>query len=56
MTYILIIYFIPSGTGTTQAGLVCGQLINGDERQIMVSVTHVEILMEDKLYLIALMI
>lgn len=27
--------FHTSGTGTTQAGLVCGQLINGDERQII---------------------
>ncbi len=23
------------GTGTTQAGLVCGQIINGDSRQII---------------------
>lgn len=27
--------FHTSGTGTTQAGLVCGQLIDGDERQII---------------------
>lgn len=27
--------FHTSGTGTTQAGLICGQLINGDERQII---------------------
>ena len=27
--------FHTSGTGTTQAGLVCGQLINGDERQVI---------------------
>lgn len=27
--------FFASGTGTTQAGLVCGQLINGDDRQII---------------------
>ena len=27
--------FHTSGTGTTQAGLVCGQLINGDKRQII---------------------
>lgn len=27
--------FLASGTGTTQAGLVCGQLLAGDERQIV---------------------
>jgi D-cysteine desulfhydrase len=27
--------FHTSGTGTTQAGLVCGQIINGDSRQII---------------------
>lgn len=27
--------FFASGTGTTQAGLVCGQLLAGDERQIV---------------------
>ena len=27
--------FFASGTGTTQAGLVCGQLLNGDERSIV---------------------
>jgi D-cysteine desulfhydrase len=27
--------FHASGTGTTQAGLVCGQLINGDSRKII---------------------
>ena len=27
--------FLASGTGTTQAGLVCGQLINKDERKIV---------------------
>ena len=27
--------FFASGTGTTHAGLVCGQLINGDERKII---------------------
>ena len=27
--------FLASGTGTTQAGLVCGQLLYGDERQIV---------------------
>lgn len=27
--------FFASGTGTTQAGLVCGQLLNKDERQII---------------------
>lgn len=27
--------FLASGTGTTQAGLVCGQLLNGDERTIV---------------------
>lgn len=27
--------FFASGTGTTQAGLVCGQLLNEDERQIV---------------------
>ena len=27
--------FFASGTGTTQAGLVCGQLINGDTRKIV---------------------
>lgn len=27
--------FLASGTGTTQAGLVCGQLINADERRII---------------------
>jgi len=27
--------FLASGTGTTQAGLVCGQLINKDERKII---------------------
>lgn len=27
--------FLPSGTGTTQAGLVCGQLLHRDERQII---------------------
>lgn len=27
--------FFASGTGTTQAGLVCGQLLAGDERQII---------------------
>lgn len=27
--------FFASGTGTTQAGLVCGQIINGDERKIV---------------------
>ena len=27
--------FFASGTGTTQAGLVCGQLLNGDERNII---------------------
>ncbi|MGN0151060.1 MAG: 1-aminocyclopropane-1-carboxylate deaminase/D-cysteine desulfhydrase [Wujia sp.] len=27
--------FFASGTGTTQAGLVCGQLIHGDERNII---------------------
>lgn len=27
--------FLASGTGTTQAGLVCGQLIHGDERKII---------------------
>lgn len=27
--------FLPSGTGTTHAGLVCGQLLNGDERNII---------------------
>ncbi len=27
--------FLPSGTGTTQAGLVCGKLINGDGRKIV---------------------
>lgn len=27
--------FHTSGTGTTQAGLVCGKLINGDDRQII---------------------
>lgn len=27
--------FHPSGTGTTQAGLVCGKLINEDDRQII---------------------
>lgn len=28
-------FFFASGTGTTHAGLVCGQLINGDERKIV---------------------
>lgn len=28
-------FFFASGTGTTQAGLVCGQLINGDDRKIV---------------------
>lgn len=27
--------FLASGTGTTQAGLICGQLINRDDRQIV---------------------
>ena len=27
--------FLASGTGTTQAGLVCGQLIHGDDRRIV---------------------
>lgn len=27
--------FFASGTGTTHAGLVCGQLLNGDEREII---------------------
>lgn len=27
--------FLPSGTGTTQAGLVCGQLLEGDDRKII---------------------
>lgn len=27
--------FFASGTGTTQAGLVCGQLLSGDEREII---------------------
>lgn len=27
--------FLASGTGTTQAGLVCGQLLSGDERKII---------------------
>lgn len=27
--------FFASGTGTTQAGLVCGQIINGDKRRII---------------------
>lgn len=27
--------FLASGTGTTQAGLVCGQLLNGDTRKII---------------------
>ncbi|HHW46612.1 MAG TPA: pyridoxal-phosphate dependent enzyme [Clostridiales bacterium] len=27
--------FFASGTGTTQAGLVCGQIINGDDRKIV---------------------
>lgn len=27
--------FLASGTGTTQAGLICGQLLNGDDRQII---------------------
>jgi D-cysteine desulfhydrase len=27
--------FLASGTGTTQAGLVCGQLINGDNKKII---------------------
>ena len=27
--------FFASGTGTTQAGLVCGQLLSGDERRIV---------------------
>lgn len=27
--------FLASGTGTTQAGLVCGQLLKGDERRIV---------------------
>ena len=27
--------FFASGTGTTQAGLVCGQILNGDERKIV---------------------
>lgn len=27
--------FFASGTGTTQAGLVCGQLLNGDKREII---------------------
>lgn len=27
--------FLASGTGTTQAGLICGQLLHGDERQIL---------------------
>jgi D-cysteine desulfhydrase len=27
--------FFASGTGTTQAGLVCGQIIHGDDRQII---------------------
>lgn len=27
--------FFASGTGTTQAGLVCGQLLDGDDRQII---------------------
>lgn len=27
--------FLASGTGTTQAGLVCGKLLNGDERSIV---------------------
>jgi len=27
--------FFASGTGTTQAGLVCGQILNGDERTIV---------------------
>ena len=27
--------FFASGTGTTHAGLVCGQLLNGDEREIV---------------------
>lgn len=27
--------FLASGTGTTHAGLVCGQIMNGDERQII---------------------
>ena len=27
--------FFASGTGTTHAGLVCGQLVNGDEREII---------------------
>lgn len=27
--------FLTSGTGTTQAGLVCGQLINGDNKKII---------------------
>lgn len=27
--------FLASGTGTTQAGLVCGQLLHGDEREIV---------------------
>lgn len=27
--------FFASGTGTTQAGLVCGQLLNGDKRRIV---------------------
>lgn len=27
--------FFASGTGTTHAGLVCGQILNGDERQIV---------------------
>lgn len=27
--------FLASGTGTTQAGLVCGQIMNGDDRKIV---------------------
>ena len=33
--------FFASGTGTTQAGLVCGQLLYGDDRKIIgISISH----------------
>ena len=39
ITYFLNIIFFASGTGTTQAGLICGQIENADNDRKIIGIS-----------------